>query len=89
VAGAPAWPEALMTAWFWIRPFAVALIVARKATVVESLMAMLPPVVPFAPWPRRTRTVREADRYSPWSSPVASVLVPAFGPDTIRIDPGR
>ena len=32
--------------------------------------------------------VRDAEMYSPWSSPPASVLVPAFAPAVTRIDPG-
>jgi len=77
-----------MMAWFSMRPLSVEVTVARKANDIDALMAMVPPVVPLAPVPRRTRTVRDADTYSPWSSPVASVLVPTLAPVSTRIDPG-
>jgi hypothetical protein len=74
-------------AWFWMRPVDAESTVTRNATVTDVLTSISPPVVPFAPVPRRTRTVRDAARYSPWSSPVASVLVPAFAPEVTRIEP--
>jgi hypothetical protein len=77
-----------MIAWFWMSPMIDAFTVTWKATVVDALMAIEPPMVPFAPVPRRTRTVREPERYSPWSSPVASVFVPAFAPEMMRMEPG-
>jgi hypothetical protein len=55
---------------------------------VDSPMAMVPPAVPVAPVPRRTRTVREAATYSPWSPSVASVFVPMLAPAVTRIEPG-
>jgi hypothetical protein len=54
-----------MMAWFSISPLMDAFTVTRNATVVEAPMARAPPVVPFAPVPSRTRTVRDPDRYSP------------------------
>jgi hypothetical protein len=69
-------------------PLTVELTVTRNATEVDAPIAIVPPVVPLAPIPSRTRTVRDADRYSPWSSPTASVLVPTFAPDSTRMDPG-
>jgi hypothetical protein len=54
-----------MMAWFSMRPVAVTSTVTRNATLVEAPMAIVPPVVPFAPVPRRTRTVRDAAMYSP------------------------
>jgi hypothetical protein len=78
----------LTFAWFETVPSVVASTVTRKTTVDVSLRAMLPPVVPFAPVPSRTLTVRDADTYSPWSSPVASVFVPVFAPAVTRMEPG-
>jgi hypothetical protein len=77
-----------MMAWFSMRPVAVTSTVTRNATVTEAPMLIAPPVVPFAPVPRRTRTVRVPAMYSPWSSPVASVFVPVFAPAVMRIEPG-
>jgi hypothetical protein len=77
-----------MTAWFSMRPVTVESTFTRKATVVVAPMFSAPPVVPLAPVPRRMRTVREPERYSPWSSPEASVFVPMLGPDVTRIEPG-
>jgi hypothetical protein len=77
-----------MMAWFSMRPVIAEFTVTRKATEVPAPMASDPPVVPLAPVPRRTRTVRVAAMYSPWSSPVASVFVPALGPVRTRIEPG-
>jgi hypothetical protein len=77
-----------MMAWFSMSPVTVASTFTRKATVVVAPMLSAPPAVPFAPVPRRTRTVREPAMYSPWSSPAASVFVPMFGPAVTRIDPG-
>ena len=88
MGGAPVAPEAVMVAWFWMRPLTRELMVTRKATLVDPPTGTAPPVVPLAPVPRRIRTVRDEEMYSPWSSPTASVLVPALAPDTIRIDPG-
>jgi hypothetical protein len=72
-----------------MRPFTLELIVARNATVAVAPMAMFPPALLVAPVPSRTRTVRDAPRYSPWSSLAASVLVPLFAPAVMRIDPGK
>jgi hypothetical protein len=77
-----------MMAWFWMRPVIDEFTVTRKATVVAAPILIVPPVVPFAPVPRRTRTVRDAERYSPWSSPVPSVFVPVFAPAVTRMEPG-
>jgi hypothetical protein len=77
-----------MTAWFSMRPVMAELTVTRNAMDVDAPTASAPPSVPVAPVPRRTRTVRDPARYSPWSSPVASVLVPAFGPVRILSEPG-
>jgi hypothetical protein len=88
VAGAPAWPEAVIVAWFWMRPVIDESTFTWNLMVVEAPMAMVPPVVAVAFVPRRTRTVREPVRYSPWSSPVASVFVPMLAPAVTRIEPG-
>jgi hypothetical protein len=77
-----------MMAWFWMRPVIEESTVTRNATVVVAPIAIVPPVVPFALVPSRTRTVREPVRYSPWSSPVASVFVPVLAPAVTRIEPG-
>jgi hypothetical protein len=77
-----------MIAWFSMSPDTEAFTVTRNATVVLAPMLSAPPDAPFAPVPSRTRTVRLALRYSPWSSPVASVFVPVFGPAVTRIEPG-
>ena len=61
----------------------------RKASENEALGATVPPVDAFAPVPRRTVTRGVAPvTYSPWSSPAASLSVPAFAPETIRRVPG-
>jgi hypothetical protein len=77
-----------MMAWFSMRPVIAESTLTRNATDVAAPMASAPPVVPLAPVPRRTRTVRVAAMYSPWSSPVASVFVPTLGPVRIRMEPG-
>jgi hypothetical protein len=64
-ASAPDTPEAFTFAWFEMLPSAVESTVTRNTTVVASLGAIVPPVVPFAPVPRRTFTVRVAETYSP------------------------
>jgi hypothetical protein len=46
-------------------PRVVASTVARNTTVVVALGAIVPPALAFAPVPRRTRTVRDAEMYSP------------------------
>jgi hypothetical protein len=54
-----------MMAWFWMSPVIDAFTLTSNAIVADALMAIAPPVVPFAPTPSRTRTVREAAMYSP------------------------
>jgi hypothetical protein len=49
-----------MMAWFSMSPVTVASTFTRKATDTCAPMARAPPIVPFAPVPRRTRTVRDA-----------------------------
>jgi hypothetical protein len=77
-----------MMAWFSMSPVIDESTVTRNAIVVDAPMAIVPPIALVAPVPSRTRTVREAERYSPWSSPVASVFVPVLGPAVMRIEPG-
>jgi hypothetical protein len=62
---APSCPAALTVAWFEIVPSTVPATVALNATVVDEPAAMVPPAAAVAPVPKRTWTVREADRYSP------------------------
>jgi len=54
-----------MMAWFSMSPLTKEFTVTRKATVTDAPIAIVPPVVPLAPVPNRTRTVRDPDRYSP------------------------
>jgi hypothetical protein len=70
-----------------IVPSSVPSTLALNTTVVEEPAAMVPPAEAPAPVPRRTCTVRDADRYSPWSSRVTSVLVPMLAPPVTWIDP--
>ena len=58
-----------------------------NTTVVDEAAAMVPPADAPAPVPSRTCTVREADKYSPWSSSVASVFVPTLAPLVTWIEP--
>jgi hypothetical protein len=77
-----------MMAWFWMSPVIDESTFTRKATVAVAPIAIVPPTAPVAPVPRRTRTVRDPARYSPWSSPVPSVFVPTLAPAVMRIEPG-
>jgi hypothetical protein len=77
-----------MVAWLLIVPRLAASTVTRNTTVDVALGASVPPAADVAPVPTLTRTVREAEMYSPWSSPVASVLMPVLAPDVTWIDPG-
>ena len=54
-----------MMAWFSMRPVIAESTVTWKTTAVVAPMAIDPPVVPLAPVPSRTRTVRDPARYSP------------------------
>ncbi len=54
-----------MIAWFWMTPETDESTVTRNTTEVDAPMFIVPPDVPFAPVPSRTRTVREAEMYSP------------------------
>jgi hypothetical protein len=76
-----------MMAWFRMTRGIDASTVTSKVIVAVSPTFMLPPIVAFAPAPRRTRTVLEPERYSPWSSPGMSVFDPGFEPVTL-IEPG-
>ncbi len=78
----------MTVAWFAIVPSTVPSGRTRNTTVVEALLASVPPTVALAPVPSRTRTVRDAAMYSPWSSAVASVLAPALAPVVTLSDPG-
>ena len=78
----------MATPWLLTVPSVAASTVTRKATVVDTPGARVPPAAAFAPVPSRTRTVREPEMYSPWSSPAASLLVPALAPAVTRIEPG-
>jgi hypothetical protein len=51
--------------WLLTVPSVVASTVTRNATVVDTPGARLPPAAAVAPVPRRTRTVRDAEMYSP------------------------
>ena len=87
VAEAPSCPAALIVAEFEIVPSGLPSTLTWNTTVLVEVAAMLPPAVPFAPVPRRTRMVRDAAMYSPWSSPLASVFVPVFAPVVTWIEP--
>ena len=88
MASDPDCPAAFTTPWLLTVPSVDASTVTRNATLVVAAGASVPPAADVAPVPSRTLTVREADRYSPWSSPLASVFVPALAPAVTRIDPG-
>ena len=45
-----------------------------------KLISRVPPAAAVAPVPARSRTVRDAARYSAMSSPVASVIAPVLAP---------
>jgi hypothetical protein len=64
-AVAPSCPAALTVAWFEIVPSTVPSALALNTTVADEPAAMVPPAEAVAPVPRRTCTVREAERYSP------------------------
>ena len=81
-------PPAVIVAWLLTVPSVDESTVTRNTTVDVALGASVPPAADVAPVPTRTRTVREAETYSPWSSALASVLVPTLAPDVTRIDPG-
>jgi hypothetical protein len=74
VAAAPDCPAALIVAWLVIVPSNEPSTFTLKTTVADEPAAMVPPAVALAPVPSRTWTVFDADRYSPVSSPVASVF---------------
>jgi hypothetical protein len=74
VAAAPERPAALIVAWLVIVPSGEPSTFTLNVTTADDPAAIVPPAVALAPVPRRTWTVFEADRYSPESSPVASVL---------------
>ncbi len=65
MAGAPCAPDAVMIAWFAMRPVTDESTFTRNVIVDVSPIAIVPPLVWFAPDPRRTRTVRDAEMYSP------------------------
>jgi hypothetical protein len=75
-------------AWFAICPSTTPSGRTRNTTIVEAFLASVPPTAALAPVPSRTRTVRDAAMYSPWSSAVASVLAPALAPALTLSDPG-
>jgi hypothetical protein len=78
----------VIVAWLLTVPRVAASTVTRKVTVVEALGASDPPAAAVAPVPSLTRTVRDAEMYSPWSSAAASVLAPALAPVVTWIEPG-
>src|SRR5690242_5222670 len=70
-------------------PLAVpAPIVARKRIDVAAAAASEPPAAEVAPVPRRNTTRLLPESYSAWSSPDASVFVPAFDPVRTDREPG-
>src|SRR5262249_34773755 len=64
------------------------LIVTRKRIEVEAPRPRVPPAVAVAPAPRSKMTWLWAASKAAWSSPAASVMMPALAPDRIRSDPG-
>jgi hypothetical protein len=83
-------PVKVVVAWLVMAvPFGVAAFTRTwKRTVDVVPTAAVPPVVAFAPIPRRKAMRLFAASYSAWSSPEASDLVPALVPETICSDPG-
>jgi len=64
------------------------LIVTRKRIEVEAPMPRVPPAAAVAPVPRSNTTRLLAASKNAWSSPVASVMTPVLGPESIRSEPG-
>jgi len=69
----------------FVPPGTAAFTVTRKRARVSSLGRTSPPALAVAPVPSRNVTVRVPPAYSAWSSPAASVFVPAFEPVITRL----